>query len=141
MLIKIKGSWELKENQITSLKDYISRRGFIKNAGIMGAASAASLMSSNLALAEESLSTVSNLYDGHDIMDEKTDIKAVRGYNNYYEFGTGKGDPAANAHRLSTNGWSIVVDGMVDNPGRYSLPDLLTGLTPGVNPVERSGKE
>ena len=54
----------------------------------------------------------------------------ITNYNNYYEFGTGKGDPAANAHRLSTNGWSIVVDGMVDNPGRYSLPDLLTGLTP-----------
>ena len=54
----------------------------------------------------------------------------ITNYNNYYEFGTGKGDPAANAHLLSTNGWSIVVDGMVDNPGRYSLPDLLTGLTP-----------
>jgi sulfoxide reductase catalytic subunit YedY len=53
----------------------------------------------------------------------------ITNYNNYYEFGTGKGDPAANAHRLNTNGWSIVVDGMVDNPGRYSLPDLLTGLT------------
>jgi sulfoxide reductase catalytic subunit YedY len=54
----------------------------------------------------------------------------ITNYNNYYEFGTGKGDPAANAHRLNTNRWSIVVDGMVDNPGRYSLPDLLTGLTP-----------
>jgi sulfoxide reductase catalytic subunit YedY len=53
----------------------------------------------------------------------------ITNYNNYYEFGTGKGDPAANAHRLNTNRWSIVVDGMVDNPGRYSLPDLLTGLT------------
>jgi sulfoxide reductase catalytic subunit YedY len=54
----------------------------------------------------------------------------ITNYNNYYEFGTGKGDPAANAHRLNTNRWSIVVDGMVDNPGRYSLPDLLAGLTP-----------
>jgi sulfoxide reductase catalytic subunit YedY len=54
----------------------------------------------------------------------------ITNYNNYYEFGTGKGDPAANAHRLNTNRWSIVVDGMVDNPGRYSLPDLLTGLIP-----------
>ena len=53
----------------------------------------------------------------------------ITNYNNYYEFGTGKGDPAANAHRLNTNGWSIVVDGLVDKPGRYSLPELLTGLT------------
>jgi sulfoxide reductase catalytic subunit YedY len=53
----------------------------------------------------------------------------ITSYNNYYEFGTGKGDPAANAHNLNTEGWSIVVDGMVDNPGRYSLVELLTGLT------------
>ena len=53
----------------------------------------------------------------------------ITSYNNYYEFGTGKGDPAANAHNLKTEGWSIVVDGMVDNPGRYSLAKLLTGLT------------
>ena len=53
----------------------------------------------------------------------------ITSYNNYYEFGTGKGDPAANAHNLKTEGWSIVVDGMVDNPGRYSLVELLTGLT------------
>jgi len=53
----------------------------------------------------------------------------ITSYNNYYEFGTGKGDPAANAHNLNTEGWSIVVDGMVDNPGRYSLAKLLTGLT------------
>lgn len=55
--------------------------------------------------------------------------KDITSYNNYYEFGTGKGDPAANAHNLKTEGWSIVVDGMVDNPGRYSLVELLTGLT------------
>ena len=125
MLIKIKGSWELKENQITSLKDYISRRGFIKNAGIMGAASAASLMSSNLALAEESLSTVSNLYDGHDIMDEKTDIKAVRGYNNYYEFGMNKDNPARYAQSLVTDPWRVKVNGACENPGDYNVEDLI----------------
>ena len=53
----------------------------------------------------------------------------ITNYNNYYEFGTGKKDPAANAHRLVTEGWEIVVDGMVKNPGRYSLEDLLDGLT------------
>jgi sulfoxide reductase catalytic subunit YedY len=53
----------------------------------------------------------------------------ITNYNNYYEFGTGKKDPAANAHRLITEGWEIVVDGMVKNPGRYSLEDLLDGLT------------
>ncbi len=46
-------------------------------------------------------------------------------YNNFYEFGTGKDDPARNAHVLTTDPWTIKVDGMVDNPGDYALADLI----------------
>ncbi len=56
-------------------------------------------------------------------------LEEITSYNNYYEFGTGKGDPAANAHQLVTSPWSIKVDGMVDNPGEYALGDLLAGLS------------
>ena len=56
-------------------------------------------------------------------------LEEITSYNNYYEFGTGKGDPAENAHQLVTSPWSIKVDGMVDNPGDYALGDLLAGLT------------
>ena len=50
-------------------------------------------------------------------------------YNNYYEFGTDKSDPAANAHMLTTAPWSITIDGMVDNPGTYSLEQIVEGQT------------
>jgi sulfoxide reductase catalytic subunit YedY len=53
----------------------------------------------------------------------------ITNYNNYYEFGTNKEDPAANAHRLNTADWVIEVDGMVDAPGWYSVADLIKGLT------------
>lgn len=53
----------------------------------------------------------------------------ITSYNNYYEFGTGKSEPAANAHKLEIEPWSVKVDGLVDNPGDYSLSDLLDGLT------------
>ena len=53
----------------------------------------------------------------------------ITSYNNYYEFGTGKEDPAANAHMLNTDGWEIEIDGMVDVPGRYSMAALTDGLT------------
>jgi len=53
----------------------------------------------------------------------------ITSYNNFYEFGTDKEDPAANAHRLNTSGWEIEVDGLVDAPGRYSLTSLLEGLS------------
>ncbi len=60
---------------------------------------------------------------------EPNTLQEITTYNNFYEFGTGKGDPAANAHKLVTDPWSIKVDGMVDNPGDYALADLLDGLT------------
>jgi sulfoxide reductase catalytic subunit YedY len=49
----------------------------------------------------------------------------VTGYNNFYEFGTGKSDPAENAHRLRPRPWSVVVDGECGKPGRFALEDLL----------------
>ena len=52
----------------------------------------------------------------------------ITSYNNFYEFGTGKSDPAENAGALVTEPWSIKVDGLVDNPGDYALADLLDGL-------------
>ncbi len=60
---------------------------------------------------------------------EANTLEEITSYNNYYEFGTGKQDPARNAHQLVTAPWSIKVDGMVDNPGDYALADLLDGLT------------
>jgi methionine sulfoxide reductase catalytic subunit len=56
-------------------------------------------------------------------------FEEISGYNNYYEFGTNKEDPAANAGSLKTKPWSVVVDGLVDRPGTYDLGDLLAGLT------------
>lgn len=125
MLIKIKNSWDLNESQVTSETNYISRRDFIKSAGIIGAGTAASIMAPNLAVALESLSTSSNPYDGNDIADEKTDIRAVRGYNNYYEFGMDKKDPASNASSLITDPWSVTVDGECEKPGTYAIEDLV----------------
>ncbi len=50
-------------------------------------------------------------------------------YNNYYEFGTGKGDPARNAHTLTTEPWTVVIDGMVDAPGDYSMAQIMEAMT------------
>ena len=55
-------------------------------------------------------------------------LEDITTYNNYYEFGTGKDDPAKNAHKLVTSPWSIKVDGLVNNPGEYSVADLIDGL-------------
>ena len=50
-------------------------------------------------------------------------------YNNFYEFGTRKEDPARFAHMMTTQPWSIVIDGMVDKPGTYSFEQIVEGMT------------
>lgn len=58
--------------------------------------------------------------------DEKPNsFEQITNYNNYYEFGTGKGDPAKYAGALQTKPWSIKIDGLVDKPMTLSMPDLL----------------
>ena len=52
----------------------------------------------------------------------------ITNYNNYYEFGVGKDDPARNAGGLRTSPWSIEVNGLVDRPGTYTIDDLIGGL-------------
>jgi methionine sulfoxide reductase catalytic subunit len=57
--------------------------------------------------------------------DEPNTFEDITSYNNFYEFGTGKEDPAAYAAGLKTDPWSIVIDGMVDKPGTYDLADVM----------------
>ena len=59
-----------------------------------------------------------------------TSYDIITGYNNYYEFGTGKDDPKANAHTLRPKPWSIAVEGEVKKPAVYSFDDFFKGMTP-----------
>ncbi len=58
---------------------------------------------------------------------EPNSLEDITSYNNFYEFGTGKGDPAEYAGGLTVDPWSIVIDGMVDKPGTYDLADVVKG--------------
>ncbi|MEJ7928522.1 protein-methionine-sulfoxide reductase catalytic subunit MsrP [Ramlibacter sp. AN1015] len=58
-------------------------------------------------------------------MEKVTDYQDATSYNNFYEFGTDKSDPAAQAHRLVTRPWSVEVDGLVRKPARFGIEDLL----------------
>ena len=57
--------------------------------------------------------------------DEVSDETKVTSYNNYYEFGTDKADPKANAQQFRTRPWSVKIDGMCRKPGNMPLDDLL----------------
>ena len=50
-------------------------------------------------------------------------------YNNFYEFGTGKTDPSEYAGVLTTTPWTVEIDGMVKNPGKYDIDDIKAAMT------------
>ncbi|MDR7127084.1 sulfoxide reductase catalytic subunit YedY [Pseudorhodobacter sp. 4114] len=52
-------------------------------------------------------------------------LSEITTYNNFYEFGWDKGDPARNARLLTTDPWAVEIGGMVDRPGSYGLDDIL----------------
>ncbi|MDO5691671.1 MAG: protein-methionine-sulfoxide reductase catalytic subunit MsrP [Pseudomonadota bacterium] len=58
-------------------------------------------------------------------MEKLTTYADATSYNNFYEFGTDKDDPARHAHHLQTSPWSVEIEGLVNKPGRYALEDLL----------------
>jgi methionine sulfoxide reductase catalytic subunit len=64
-------------------------------------------------------------------MEKVTPYKDASTYNNFYEFGTDKADPAVNAHTLKTSPWSVEIEGLVKKPGRITIEDLLK-----VSPME-----
>jgi methionine sulfoxide reductase catalytic subunit len=58
-------------------------------------------------------------------LEKLTEYKDASTYNNFYEFGTDKADPARNAHTLKTNPWTLEVDGLVKRPTKFAIEDLV----------------
>ncbi|MBU2992077.1 protein-methionine-sulfoxide reductase catalytic subunit MsrP [Octadecabacter sp. 1_MG-2023] len=60
---------------------------------------------------------------------EPNTLEEITSYNNFYEFGTGKDDPSKNSGDMITDPWEVTIDGMVENPGTFSLQDLIADMT------------
>jgi len=108
---------DILPSEITPRDVYLSRRQWM--AGAAGLALAAALPrgleAAPLSAAKSRLST-----------DEKpTSREDVTSYNNFYEFGTGKEDPAAKAKSLKTSPWTVKVDGLVSKPAEFAIEDLI----------------
>jgi methionine sulfoxide reductase catalytic subunit len=106
---------EIPSSEITDEAVYLDRRRFLGRAS--GAAFALTGASSLLAACEASAE--------QEREDRLTPYEDVTSYNNFYEFGTGKEDPARNASGFRVSPWSVTIDGHVRRPARYDLDDLL----------------
>jgi sulfoxide reductase catalytic subunit YedY len=103
---------KIKYSEVTPEKIYNNRRSFIKSLGL-GAGS----------MALTALPLINNAKSANDL--KLTSYKDITTYNNYYEFGTAKGDPYKNSQNFITNPWNITIEGEVEKPIQISMDEIL----------------
>ncbi|TNF20789.1 MAG: protein-methionine-sulfoxide reductase catalytic subunit MsrP [Rhodobacteraceae bacterium] len=101
----------LTENDVTPEALYLSRRQLMGGAAGLG------------------LATLAGRAGAMEAGLEPNDWDDITSYNNFYEFGTGKSDPANNAHALTIDPWSVRIDGLVDKPGDYAFEDIMKAMS------------
>ncbi|MEW9615584.1 protein-methionine-sulfoxide reductase catalytic subunit MsrP [Shinella sp. S4-D37] len=103
-------------SQITPERCFLGRRSFL------AAAAGGALLASGAPAFAEALKASKSPY----VVDEAvTPEKDVTSYNNFYEFGLGKGDPLANSEKFKPTPWTVKVDGLVGKPKEFGLEELL----------------
>jgi sulfoxide reductase catalytic subunit YedY len=112
----IRHASDIAPSEITSRDVFLNRRALLTGAtaGLLAGTASASF-AAPLPAGKSPFST-----------DEKpTSLKDVTSYNNFYEFGVDKDDPARNAGALTTKPWTVKIDGLVNKPADYLLEDLI----------------
>jgi sulfoxide reductase catalytic subunit YedY len=125
----IRKASDVRTSEITDEKDYLDRRKFLGKVGGMGVAALAgsSLLGASLAGCDAAPARADSMdaSDGGPPDDKLTPYEDVTTYNNFYEFGTDKSDPAANSKNFRTEPWTLEVAGLVDKPAKYHLEDFI----------------
>jgi len=123
MLIKFSKKYDTKPSEITSENNFLTRRRFIQSSLISGA----SLLSPLGVFAGQPTNNIfSNIKKMSFGANEKlTSFEGITNYNNFYEFGTGKTDPAQYSHLLKTEPWTVEIMGMAKKTGKFSISDLI----------------
>ena len=109
----IKTSTPIPYSEVTDRNLFENRRDFIKKAGL--ATAGASLLPGAV--------HASARRD-----DDPTPYEIVTGYNNFYEFGTGKEDPKRNAKNFKTDNWKVEVTGEVEESREWDLSEMIDGF-------------
>ncbi len=125
----IKRPADIKSSEITDKELYLNRRRFIQGASLGAAGLAAGLLAPGLlgpAGMAWGATKLDNVAKGKFATDEPwTPLKDITSYNNFYEFGTDKGDPKRHSGSLKTRPWTVEVEGEVHKPRTFDIEELL----------------
>ena len=130
-LLKDRGFHHPVASEITPRAVYESRRDWLRHAALAAAGSGLAAWAGRDALAQPqapagaALAGVRSSVAGAVTMEKPTARKDATTYNNFYEFGTDKSDPANAAHTLKTRPWSVAIEGEVKKPRTFDLDDLM----------------
>jgi sulfoxide reductase catalytic subunit YedY len=127
-----KPSQQFSDNEVTDERIYKERRTLLKKMGFVGASALLSQPSHALgwfgddAKPQEQTALNFTSPQAYAIEETKTPNTKVSSYNNFYEFGTSKEDPAERAKNFTTDPWTLKIDGLVENPITLDYDDLMT---------------
>jgi methionine sulfoxide reductase catalytic subunit len=127
MLIRRRSPNDVVSSEITPERDYLDRRGFLSTLAA-GAASIALPSAAIGACTSPDAGAEAEAAGGdagQERQDRLTSFEDVTRYNNFYEFGYDKTDPARNARNFRTSPWSVAVEGHVARPAVYPLEDFV----------------
>jgi sulfoxide reductase catalytic subunit YedY len=130
----IKRPADIPSSEITDKKVYLNRRAFIRAAGGTAAIAATGVLAAEALLTAQPPAPhgakLPNVKPSEFSTTEKPNTwEQITTYNNYYEFGTGKDEPAYYAKNLKPSPWSVAVEGEVAKPAVWHLEDILKGQT------------
>jgi sulfoxide reductase catalytic subunit YedY len=125
----IKRAPDLNYSDVTPKRVYINRRLFLQQVSLAGGALLAGKTLWNLVSPSTSVLATTKLTgvakSPFSTTEKPTPYQDVTHYNNFYEFGTGKTDPAANAGNFRTAPWSVSVEGEVKKPRKFAMEEIL----------------
>lgn len=117
---------EIGSEEITPEGLFQQRRQFMRAATLVGVGAVFGVDSLMAAAGEEEFPPLAGVRQGVVTLDEpSTSFRDARRYNNFYELGSGKEDPARQAERLVTTPWRVRIDGEVGKPGLFPLDELI----------------
>jgi methionine sulfoxide reductase catalytic subunit len=120
---------DLTDADITPKQVYLNRRKFLAAVGIVGATAVAGRRLLELAAPSETAVAASKfsglLKSPFSTTEKENSYQEVTHYNNFYEFGTDKTDPAKNAQKFDTSNWMVSVEGEVSKPRKFSMDEIL----------------
>jgi sulfoxide reductase catalytic subunit YedY len=125
----IRNAADLTYADVTPKSVYLNRRKFLQAMGIVGATAVAGKGLFDLALPSQSAFAATKFTglakSPFSTTEKQNSYEDVTHYNNFYEFGTDKGDPAKNSKNFNTSSWTVSVEGEVGKPRKFTMDEIL----------------